>query len=352
MEELDLKELIDFYLKKISIVILSMLLAGLLGYCYIEYYQVPLYEGKTTIILIQKSNQSVSDISDTENQLNVSERLVSTYSQVIKSRRVLGIVKEDLKLEESIDSLSDSIEVGSVSETPIIEITVINENPKQAVVIANEVALVFKEEIIKLYNLENVSVIDEAIINEEPCNINFWKQMIIYIVFGFGISVVVIFCMYYFDNSIKSKKEIEMKFDVPVLGEIPIVKKELKDKKVSKVKRKRSVKKSFSKRGVNKKNKKLGFGNRFSFFTLFKKKDTKEETISKKRSTSVKKNNISKEKLSSKGKITKKADNSLKNNASVVDKEKVVKKGSKKRNSSNSDKSKEVKPVRKKKKEE
>lgn len=250
MEELDLKELLNYYLKRMPIIILITLLAILLGYGYIEYYQVPMYHGKTTIILIQKNDNQTgtqNNINETENQLNVNEKLVTTYSEIIKSRRVLEQVKTNLELKESLKTLSDNIEVDSVSDTSIIEITVSNENAKQAAIIANQLAEVFKSEITELYNLENISIIDEAIAENNPYNVNIPKQMLIYISLGIIISCMFIFIMYYFDNTIKNRKEIETKLDIPVLGEVPLSLKLVKKAK-KEASAKKKTKDKFSKR--------------------------------------------------------------------------------------------------------
>lgn len=121
--------------------------------------------------------------------------------------------------------MAKQINVTSVSETPIIKVVVSHENKDLAVSIANELANVFKTEISKIYNLENISVIDKAIVEEKPYNIHFLKQMAIYGAFGFIISCFVLFVVFYFDNTIKSKKEIESRLNLAVLGEIPVASK-------------------------------------------------------------------------------------------------------------------------------
>ena len=233
MEELDLKELFSYYIKKLPVIILTAILALLIGYLYIEEFQVPMYNGTTTIILVEKKEDK-DNISITQNNLTVNEKLVSTYSEIIKSRRVLKPVIEELKLDTTTDILKKQITVTSVSETSIIEIKVSDEDKKLAVKIANKIAEVFKTEITKIYNLENISVIDEAIIEKKPYNVNIPKQMIIYSLIGIVLSCGLIFIIYYFDNSIKSKKEIETKLNLPVLGEIPLNKKLLNEDKKKK----------------------------------------------------------------------------------------------------------------------
>ena len=222
MEEFDLQELFRYYLRKLPIILGVMILVILGGYIYIKSFQVPLYHGSTTLILIQKQNDEVNDI--TQNELNTSEKLVSTYTEIIKSRRVLSPIIKNLNLDISVDELKQKINVSSVNNTSIIKIIVSDESNFLAVSIANSLASVFKEEISEIYKLENISIIDEAIPENKPYNINLSKQLVMYALISIVITCTVIFVIYYFDNNIKSKKEVETKLNLPVLGEIPEVK--------------------------------------------------------------------------------------------------------------------------------
>lgn len=230
MEELDLKELFSYYVKNLPIIILTTILALLVGYLYIEEFQVPMYNGTTTIILVE-NKEDKENSTVTQNDLTVNEKLVSTYSEIIKSRRVLKPVIDDLELDTTIDKLKKQITVTSVSGTSIIEIKVSDKNKRIAVKIANKIAEVFETEISDIYKLENISVIDEAIVEKKPYNVNIPKQMIIYALIGIVLSCGLIFIMFYFDNSIKSKKEIETKLNLPVLGEIPLNKRIINEEK-------------------------------------------------------------------------------------------------------------------------
>ena len=218
MEEIELKELLWYYLKKIPIIILTIILAILLGYLYMEYYQVPMYQGKTTIILIQKNDNISNDMGDTENQLNVNEKLVATYSEIIKSRRVLEQVIDELDLDLTYEELHGKISVSAVNNTEIIKITVNDADGIKAKNIANITANYFAKEIVDLYNMNNVDILDEAIEANKPYNINIIKQVIIYFMLGFVLAAGVLFIIYYFDRTVKSIEQVEQKIKLPILG--------------------------------------------------------------------------------------------------------------------------------------
>ena len=229
MEELNLMDLLKYYLKKSYIIILMTILVALMGYYYVEEIQVPMYHGTTTIILIQKNNGATTAY-ETQNELTISEKLVSTYSELIKSRRILSQVIQNLKLDLTESELAKNITVISASDTSIIKITVSDANKKKAVEIANQIAKVFKAAIIKIYDLENVTIIDEAIVEDIPYNVNLVKQMLIFTCLGLVLSCGIVFVMYYFDGTVKNKKEVEEKLKLPVLGEVPVAKKLLNQK--------------------------------------------------------------------------------------------------------------------------
>ena len=299
MEELNLKDLLNYYLKKIPIIVAITLLFLILGYVYIEKIQTPMYHGTTTIILVEKQDEDVS--SDvTSNELLMNEKLVATYSQIVKSRRVLDQVIDELNLKDTVNELAERIEVTSVSETSIIKITVSDRSNKRAVRIVNEIADVFKNEVTEIYNLENVSVVDEAIVEDSPYNVNVIKQMLIFALVGIVLSCGIIFVMFYFDNTIKDKKEIEDKLNLAVLGEIPTAKKLTKNKRNLKRKKKISNEDIRAKDIENK-----AFDNIDNDINL--KKDIKDDTVNEELSDNKTKKVATKKKTTTKKTTTKKA---------------------------------------------
>lgn len=299
MEELNLKDLLNYYLKKIPIIVAITLLFLILGYVYIEKIQTPMYHGTTTIILVEKQDEKVS--SDvTSNELLINEKLVATYSQIVKSRRVLDQVIDELNLKDTVNELAERIEVTSVSETSIIKITVSDRSNKRAVRIVNKIADVFKNEVTEIYNLENVSVVDEAIVEDSPYNVNVIKQMLIFALVGIVLSCGIIFVMFYFDNTIKSKNEIEDKLKLAVLGEIPTAKKLTKNKRNLKRKKKISNEDIRAKDIENK-----AFDNIDNDINL--KKDIKDDTVNEELSDNKTKKVATKKKTTTKKTTTKKA---------------------------------------------
>lgn len=217
MEEINLKELFDYFKNKLSWMIITVILVVGIGNVITTITRVPMYRSSTTIVLVSDSK----DYNSTEVQLNKS--LVGTYSEIIKSRTVLNEVISNLGLSYSALELSDNINVTAVENTEIIRISVSDADNKQAAKIANEIASVFMTEIQKFYKLNNVSVIDKADSNNKSFNVNYVKDNLIYVLAALVLSGGVIFVMYYFDTTIKTSEEIENKLGLTVLGVVPKV---------------------------------------------------------------------------------------------------------------------------------
>lgn len=222
MEEISLKDLFSFFVKKIPIILFITSIIFALGMSYSVFLKTPLYKGNTTLILVKKqTGYEQGTAAQTQNDIILNQKLVATYSEIIKSRRVLNQVVNKLNLGYSSSELSKNITVSSVSDTEIIKISVSDENNKKASQIANTIADVFKEEVMEIYSLENVSIIDKAEVQDNPYNVQILKDVAIFLMVGLVVSVGIMFVVYYFDTSVKSTEEIESKLGIPVIGNVP-----------------------------------------------------------------------------------------------------------------------------------
>lgn len=214
MEEIDLKELFDFFKSKIGIFIIIVFGVCLVGSIYGLVIQKPMYSSYTTVIL------AGTDTTITQSDVTLNKNLVDTYTEVVKSRRVLDQVIDELSLDINYESLVGKISVSAVNNTEIIKISVSDRDGVMAKNIANATANFFAEEVVVLFNMDNVNILDEAITADTPYNINIPKQIIIYFMIGFVLAAAVLFVIYYFDRTIKSVEQVEQKIKLPILGSV------------------------------------------------------------------------------------------------------------------------------------
>lgn len=224
MEEINLRDLFLYFISKIFIVIITFVIAVSTSIVYSKFVKVPKYNSYTTIVLTRSGDSTnEQNASITQNDITLNQKLVATYREIIKSRRVLGQVKENLGLDISAGELSSNISVTNPDSTELIKITVSGKNKEEVKDITNEIARVFSKEIEEIYDIKNVSIIDTAIEANSPYNMNIVKETLIASVIGIVLGLGIVFIMFYFDTTIKNAEEISEKVGLPLLGVVPKV---------------------------------------------------------------------------------------------------------------------------------
>ncbi len=228
MEEINIMRVIEYFKHRIVEIIFLTLCIGTIVFVFEAFIQKPLYKSYTTVIL--GGSEKEKDDALTQNDVNLNKNLVDTYAEVVKSRRVLEQVIANLNLNTSYEGLERKISVTSVNNTEIIKIIVIAEDSDTAKKIADTTAKFFTKEITVLYKLNNVSVLDNAVVSNTPYNINYKKFIIMSILIGLTVSLGIIFIIYYFDRTIKSVEMVEKITGLPILGTVQETKKKGKRK--------------------------------------------------------------------------------------------------------------------------
>lgn len=224
-EEIDLLDLFYAFWQKKLWLILSIVIGAILGYVYTEFIVVPKYSSSVTLILAKANsgNTQSQDLEDaiTQSDITLNQKLISTYSEIIKSKRVGNTVIQKLNLDISYKELKNSISVSSVKDTDVIKVSVTTPDASISQKIATELVVAFTDEVDRVYNIQNVSIIDDAEIDNTPVNINYSKNIAIFAVALFAVASAVIFLFYYFDTTIKNEDTIRKITGLPVLCSIP-----------------------------------------------------------------------------------------------------------------------------------
>ncbi len=225
MEELDLKELFSLFWNKKGYIAIIVAIFIVIGMIYTMAFVSPAYKSETSLLLVKTGSTTTADGTLTEaitqTDVTLNQKLVSTYSELIKSKSVIREVIQNLNLQESEDAVRRSVTVSSVKDTELIKITVTNANPQNAKIIANEIASVFTELVAETYKINNVNIIDAAEVEEEPYNINHAKDILIFAFIGFVIAVLYVLIANMLDNTIKTVEDIEKNTGLLVLASIP-----------------------------------------------------------------------------------------------------------------------------------
>jgi capsular polysaccharide biosynthesis protein len=213
-KEIDLREHFKIIKKRLWIIVLLTIITTSIGYIKNTYFSTPLYQTSTRMII------------------NADSTSLSTLFVLMRDTTILEKVSESIGGNRSPEGLAQQISVGSVNDSQIVFINVVDSDPTVAAEIANTTAKVFKNEIGNIigFNGSDIKLLTEAKINPYPINSNSNRTIIIAFMMGVILGIGMIYLLDSLDNSVRSKEEIEAILGSPVLGNVSkINKKSLKE---------------------------------------------------------------------------------------------------------------------------
>ena len=237
MEELDLKELLQiFWEKKLQIILITAIFMTI-GVIYTLVFVTPKYQSSTTLLLATNSSDSSNKEAITTTDVTLNSKLVSTYRDLVESKKVIRNVISNLAIDEEEENIRKNVSVTAKSDAEILEIAVKNEDPVIAAKVANEIAKVFIENVKEYYGMENVHIVDEAEVEQLPCNINHTKDIVIFAFIGLVVASMYVLVVNMLDTTIKTSEDIEKIAGVTVLASIPVYETALEEKNKNKRRR-------------------------------------------------------------------------------------------------------------------
>src|SRR5699024_10762128 len=99
-------------------------------------FMTPKYSSSTQVLV----NQKETDSQMMSQQVQSDLQLVNTYSEMIKSPRILDKVSKNLKGKYSSNEILGMLTVSNQAESQILNIAVENESREAADKVANEIA--------------------------------------------------------------------------------------------------------------------------------------------------------------------------------------------------------------------
>lgn len=217
-QEIDLVELMRVVLRKWWLILLLVVIAAGSSYYVTKEYVTPIYKAESTLF-IGKENDLISGISFSD--LQVDNKLVVDYRELIKTRLVTSKVIEDLALITTPTEIIDNLGIDIISESRFMHVTYEDPIPARATQIVNKISEVLAKKAEEIVGVKNVQIVDFAIEPVLPISPSIKKNVAIAGVLGAMIALFIIFLQMMMDNTIKSEEDIEKLIGVPVLGVIP-----------------------------------------------------------------------------------------------------------------------------------
>jgi capsular polysaccharide biosynthesis protein len=220
--EIDLSrvfEIVKKHFKPFALIILATSIAAAL----VTLFLIPKkYTAEAKLIIVQKSNPDSQQIS--YNDLQTSQKLVNTYSEILKSEAISDEVIRNLKLDqEGINhgTYLGMVSITSVKDTEVIKISVQTQDPQLSANIANEIVSVFRRKIVTIMNIENVTVLNSAKVPDQKSSPSNLKNTLMGFLLGCVMDGCIVVYLLLNDRNIRTEEELKEIFDYPIIGLIP-----------------------------------------------------------------------------------------------------------------------------------
>ena len=180
----------------------------------------------TANLTLYVSSQGGDTASAAFQGAQLSQQRVTSYVELVSSRRVSEEVVQQLRLTQTADSLARQITASSALDSVLIDVTVVNNSPERAAQIANAVGSVFTQLVDELERPVDqsaqqavaVRVVQPATVPIDASSMRLAAVLLIGLLVGVVVGLGAALAYDSFDTSIKSPDQLRELAEVPNLG--------------------------------------------------------------------------------------------------------------------------------------
>ena len=219
--EIDLWELIIYFLSKWYWFVASGILVGFVVFLVTAFMISPKYQAIITLN-VENTREGVIADSASANDIAASESLAETYKVILSSNSVREAVAESFGSKIlSKENLKNMVSISAIANTQILEIKVTHESPSIAYSVAHTYETVGPEMTKKLTNWGTAYVVDHASMPKSPSSPNVQRDTIFGFIAGLILCALVLIIIKFSDHRIYCAEDVEDALSVTVIGQLP-----------------------------------------------------------------------------------------------------------------------------------
>lgn len=214
---LNLLEIRKIVKKNIVLLITLPLLFLIISIIVTNYFIDNKYVAKTQLLVYEKQSQPLN-FNNKVQEIQSNLQLVNTYSEIVKSPRILEKVAKDSNVSYEADALAKMLTVTNQTDTQILNIAIQSKDAKEAELIANNVAKTFQKEIPKIMDVNNVSILSNSNNTAIQVSPKLLINTTIGLTSGIMLAIIIVIIRQITDKRIKNEADVKENLDIPVLG--------------------------------------------------------------------------------------------------------------------------------------
>ena len=225
-EEINLIKIFEIVLKLWWVVLIFALIGVLVAFSISSFFMTPLYTSNAKVYV--SGSQKPESVGVNINDINLSQRLVGTYIEILTGNSFLEEValdynaqKNDNELAITAGYIKSNLDMRSANETEILKIQYEDTSPQKAQKVLELLLKNAPEEISRVINGCEIKIIDHPDVPVASSYPNVEQNTFIGFFLGIVLGVVVIFLKELFDTRIKEEEDLKKAYGIAVLGMIP-----------------------------------------------------------------------------------------------------------------------------------
>ncbi|WP_123041905.1 YveK family protein [Cohnella candidum] len=210
--EPELKELLRLLFRRAWFMVLMAAVFGGSVFYYHDKYAVPSYEAVSKVIVHTSSTSEYTD----------------TYKEILTTPVIMDpAAARHPELGLTSEQLASRISVGTSEKSQVMSISVRDPSPDKAAAIVHAVADTFREEIPKVMKVDSVTILSDSGKAEPPRNVSksLTSKLAIAVVLSFMASIGLILLREYFDDKIRTEKDVAVMLGKPLLATVTRIRK-------------------------------------------------------------------------------------------------------------------------------
>lgn len=219
-QEINIKEILRAIIKKIWLIVLLMIIGATIAHYITVNYIVPTYQANT-VLFIGREENIINGVGLSLNDLYINDQLFIDYQQLAGTRLVVDEVRKNLKTDISFEDFRRSMDVYTIGKSRLFGVSFKSSDPEFAAAASNELAKQITLAAAKIVNVQNIRIIDKAIVPTKQIAPNSMMNTVVAGFLGVFLGLLIIFIQVLFDNTIKSEEDVERLTKLPIIGVIP-----------------------------------------------------------------------------------------------------------------------------------
>lgn len=215
-EKFDLVKLLNILKKNIKLLLILPAICLVVSAALTFFVMPDKYTDSTQILVNMKKSSSDLAFQNVQSSL----QSVNTYTEIIKSPRILDKVSREFDGQYSTAELNSFLKVTNQTNSQIITVSVTTGNKSESDKIVNRISKVFAHDMPKIMSVDNVTILSSAHDNAVKVSPIVSVNLVISIIVGIVLAILIIFLKELLDKRIKTEEDVESQLGLPILGSI------------------------------------------------------------------------------------------------------------------------------------